>query len=106
MNEDVKDAEEFVKEAYDLDLACSYVELGEVGDLTYSVAEFVDNEILYQLIYIPDEELPNADDLLKFIQQVETRSVKKWERISSRSKHKNYTLYKLVPYTVQGVPQY
>jgi hypothetical protein len=74
------------------------------GDYTYY--DFQDPQaIVYKLVYLPDESVGN-ERLIQSVIDEEMRDVKKWEVITQKVENKNYVLYRLVPFTVHGVPTY
>lgn len=123
MFEDSKSAELFVidtyglvleyvdKESVSVDDGVTVIENGKEtyhdvkgGDYTYY--DFQDPQtIVYKLVYLPDESVGNKR-LIQSVIDEEMRDVKEWEVIPQKVENKNYVLYKLVPFTVQGVPTY
>lgn len=123
MFEDHKTAEEFVKKTYGLETkyigeesvsvsdGVTVIENGvetyhDVKGGEYTYYEFQDsNHVVYKLVYLPDNSVGNKR-LLENVQDEEWRNVKEWELLPQKVENKNYVLYKLVPFTVQGLPTY
>lgn len=124
MFEDNKTAEKFVEEMYGLELKYYSEDSVNVSDGetvidengketyhdvkggAYTVYEFIDsNHVIYQLVYLPDESVGNGR-LIEMVKMEESRDVKEWEELKQKVENKNYLMYKLVPFTVQGLPTY
>lgn len=53
-----------------------------------------------------NDEFPEDDELVTWMKHAEEATVKDYEQIAPRSLIKKYSLYKLIPYTVNGEPQW
>ncbi len=53
-----------------------------------------------------NDEFQEDDELVTWMKDAEYATVKDYERIAPKSPIKKYSLYKLIPYTVNGEPQW
>ena len=72
----------------------------------FSVQNFTDNiENRYKLVQYSGNFVED-DELVTFMKDAEHSAVKDYELVHPKSSLKGYTLYRLIPHTVQGEPQW
>ncbi len=72
----------------------------------FTVHNFTDkNNDRYKLVYY-DGDFQGDEELVTFMKDAEYSNVKDYELMQPKSSLKSYTLYRLIPYTVQGEPQW
>jgi hypothetical protein len=121
MIESNDEAEKYVKDTYGLDLKfhsgeSTFIADGkhepydlkpvEGGD--YKIWDLIDSSgIIYRLIGLPKVQLITEEELIKRLENDNLAlNVKAWEKLTPETNDTDFAFYKLVPFTVQGVPHY
>ncbi|MCE7936823.1 hypothetical protein DYH10_03505 [Candidatus Saccharibacteria bacterium CPR2] len=72
----------------------------------FTVHNFVDkNDNRYKLVHYKGN-FQDDDELVTFMKDAEYSTIKDYETVQPKTSVSNYTLYKLIPYTVNGEPQW
>lgn len=73
----------------------------------YTDFDFIDPaSVIYKLVVFPEASVQSKEKLIHFMKNEEMRDVKEWAEFDQKISNERIVFYKLVPFTVQGVPTY
>ncbi|MGF7228579.1 MAG: hypothetical protein ACQR33_01190 [Candidatus Saccharibacteria bacterium] len=103
MPDNNKELEKLIQDHFDIKVAAW--DYGDEFD-TFTVDNFSDGEDNQYKLVQYDGNFAEQDELVSNMRIVEYRTLKDYELLKPTTPVKGYTVYRLIPYTVQGEPQW